>query len=174
MHVKKPFILYITDKKLPKKVYYVRYTEDRVILSTHETELSKEQKFAIEYLEDHSIGSIEASKNRDEFHKLLQEYYTENSPHIEYCNKHGRSTPEKSARIYHKMMSRICELPPDVHKFIELTKQRLIRLQTELLNQNLTVKTVKNNFIALARIYKELLDNDIVELIHSEMSPSKK
>lgn len=163
MHSKKPFILYIKNKNLPRKVFYVKYTNDNVVLSTRETDLSKAERFAIEHLDNHDAESIKTRKKTDEFHKLLQEYYAEGSEHIAYCNKHNRSVTETGRKHYHAVMLKICELTPDVKKFKEITKQRLIKLQSALIETGLSVSTVKNYFFAFGRIYKELLDKDIIE-----------
>lgn len=168
MRARKPFILYIKNPKLPRKVFYVRYTEDRIVLSTGETDIGKATKFAIEHLNDHTPEGMQAYNKRDEFHKLLQDYYKLGSEHIDYCIIHNRKISEKERPTAESMMLRICGLTPDVHKFKDLTKKRLIKLQEDLLNTDgkygkLSVKTVKNHFTHLERIYKELLDKDIID-----------
>lgn len=168
MRTRKPFILFIKNKNFPKKIFYVRYTEDRIVLSTGETELSKAEKFALEHLESHTPDAIKAFNKKDEFHSYLLEYYKENSPHIEYCNQHNRKVSDTDRYRMESQMKLICELTPDVHKFKEITKQRLIQLQNDLLNTEgkrglLSVKTVKNYFVNFERTFKELLDKDIIE-----------
>ena len=163
MRAKKPFILYIKNKNFPKKVFYVKYTDDGIVLSTGETDLQKAEKIAVEHLEDHTKEGIQERKQADEFHKLLMEYYENGSEHIEYCNQHNRKVSEKDRKNYCTMMKRICQLSPEVHKFKEINKQRLIKLQSDLLDLGLSVKTVKNNFTAFERIYKELLDKDLID-----------
>lgn len=164
---------------MPRRVFYVRYTEDMTVLSTGETDLAKATKFALEHLNDHTSEGMKAYNKRDEFHKLLKEYYAENSPHIEYCNMHNRKVTERSRKESESMMIRICGLTPDVHKYKDLTKKRLIKLQEDLLNTEgkygkLSVKTVKNHFTSLERIYKELLDKDLIEYNPFSNLPSLK
>ena len=163
MRTKKPFILFIKNKNFPRKVFYVRYTDDRIVLSTGETEFKKAEKFAIEHLENHTKDGIKERKQADEFHKYLLEYYEENSIHIDYCNQHNRKVSTKERKSYESMMRIICTLTPDVRKFNQLDKQRLIKLQSDLLENGKSVKTIKNYFTAFERTYKELLDKDLIE-----------
>ena len=144
MRTKKPFILFIKNKNFPRKVFYVRYTDDRIVLSTGETEFKKAEKFAIEHLENHTKDGIKERKQADEFHKYLLEYYEENSIHIDYCNQHNRKVSTKERKSYESMMRIICTLTPDVRKFNQLDKQRLIKLQSDLLENGKSVKTIKN------------------------------
>ena len=133
MRIKQPFNLFIKHKHLPRKIYYVKYADTGIQISTGETEKTKALKFAIEHLENHTPEEIKAFNKNDEFHKLLLEYYKTGSEHINYCLKHNRRISEKDRPNIEKVMRRICELTPDVKKYKDLTKKRLIQLQNDLL-----------------------------------------
>lgn len=167
MKTKKPY--YIIKKHKQSKILYVKYTDTGIQFSTGETDPIKAEKFAIEHLGSHTKKGMKAFNNRDEFHKLLLDYYKKGSPHIEYCIKHNRKVSEIDRPNIENVMKRICKLTPDVKKYTDLTKQRLIKLQNDLLEHGsatggkLSAKSVKNYFFDLHRIYKELLDYDLIE-----------
>lgn len=163
MRTKKPFILYVKNPKFPRKILYVRYEDDGTVLSTGETNKEKAIKFALEHLDNHTKEGILKIRNTDEFHKYILDYYKEGSEHIEYCNLRNRKISEKQRPYYENMMKVVCKLTPDVKKFRQLNKSRLIQLQEEMLKQGKSAKTVRNYFVALERPFKELADKDIIE-----------
>lgn len=167
MKQKLPYYVFIKNKK--HGIFYVKYTDTGIQISTGEKEKIKAVKFAIEHLNDHTPEGIKAFNKNDEFHELLLEYYKTGSEHINYCIRHNRRISEKDRPNIERVMKRICELTPDITKYKDLTKRRLIQLQNDLIEHGsatgskLSEKTVKNYFFDLHRVYKELLDFEKID-----------
>lgn len=153
-----PFYLYRKYKK--SNIFYVRFKDGKTI-STRATDIQSAYDFAVRYLENNSGQKSDMSQ--DSFHGVLRGYYCPGSKWTKYDEIHGSRYTEKTLSQNRFACRRMSELLQDVKEFSGLTKARLHRLQEELLQAGLTGKSVNNYISVLHKIWKQLLDKEIVQ-----------
>lgn len=161
-----PFYIFRKNKR--SDIFYVRFKNGKTV-STRETTIQKAYEFALNYKPDVSSKTenlkkiTEPQKPTYQLKTILSEYFTKDSVWVKYDAIHGSKYNATTLRFNHSICVRIAGLLSDVSSPAKLTKARLHRLQEQLLNEGLSGKTVNNYISIFHKIYKQLIDKEIVQ-----------
>lgn len=153
-----PFYLYRKYKR--SGIFYVRFKDGKTI-STHSTDIQSAYDFATNYLKNVSQDNF---KVLDDFQKTLRGYYVRGSKWIKYDEIHGSKYSDKVLSQNRFACEKMADMLQDVKDFAKLSKARLHKLQEQLLENGLSGKSVNNYIAVLHKIFKQLVDKEIVEL----------
>lgn len=131
------FYLFIKHKK--SHIYYAKFPEYNKCVSTKQTDIRAAYKVAYQIY--YSLGSEVNS-----FRKQLLDLYK-----------------DVSKKRYREVL-RVLEYMPDVKTAEQVTLQRLVRLQDQMLESGLSGKSVNNNISLLRRLWKNKEYNPFVNL----------
>lgn len=159
LQIKKPFYLYRKYKK--SGIFYVRFHNGKTI-STHSTNIQSAYDFAVNYL-DYNQETNAKNQKTNAFQETLRNYYVRGSKWTEYDKIHGSEYSDKVLSQNHFACLKMADFLADVKDFSSLTKSRLHKLQEQLLSSGLTGKSVNNYIAILHKIYKQLIDKELVD-----------
>ena len=159
LQIKKPFYLYRKYKK--SGIFYVRFHNGKTI-STHSTNIQSAYDFAVNYL-DYNQETNTKNQKTNAFQETLRNYYVRGSKWTEYDKIHGSEYSDKVLSQNHFACLKMADFLADVKDFSSLTKSRLHKLQEQLLSSGLTGKSVNNYIAILHKIYKQLIDKELVD-----------
>ena len=159
LRITSPFYLYRKYKK--SGIYYVRF-KDGTTLSTRKTDLQEAYSVALQ------LAGKRTKENKtsfaDDFQNTVRGYYVAGSRWVKYDLIHGSKYSERVLKQNYFACSKMADLLQDVKDFKSLTKSRIHKLQEQLLDSGLTGKSVNNYIAVLHKIYKQLVDKEIVEV----------
>ena len=151
---KKQFYLWI---KYPSShIYYVKFRSGKVV-STKCTDIFDAYKVALKLYQTLEMNKIYP------LHKVLVEYYQENSKYLKYELSHGLSDNIKLISEKQSKCKVLSELLSDIKDFNEIDKQRLIKLQNQLLSKGLGGKTVNGYITCLHSVFRYFIDNGFIQ-----------
>lgn len=150
---------YIFRKYRRSDIFYVRFKSGKTI-STRKTNIQEAYEFALNYKEQNPQST---EKTAETLQSILQSYYIRGSKWIKYDEIHGAKYSDAVLHQNHFACGRMAALLADVTDFRKLTKSRLHRLQEQLLSEGLSGKSVNNYICVLHKIFKQLVDKEIVE-----------
>lgn len=152
-----PFYIFRKYKK--SDIFYVRFKSGKTV-STRKTSIQEAYDFAVNYKE---IPLKTPEKNKSEtVQTVLSDYFNAGSKWLEYDRIHGITQSEKDLKTYRFYCRQAAELLADVSSLKNITKARLHRLQEQLLQLGLSGKSVNNRMSVLHRVFKQLIDKEII------------
>ncbi len=161
LQIKKPFYLYRKYKR--SGIFYVKFHDGKTI-STHSTDIQSAYNFALNYLNENPGQNKKIkTQKKNEFQETLRGYYIRGSKWTEYDKIHGSEYSDRVLSQNHFACIKMADLLLDVRDFSSLTKARLHKLQEQLLSSGLTGKSVNNYIAVLHKIYKQLIDKELVK-----------
>lgn len=160
-----PFYIFRKNKR--SDIFYVRFKNGKTV-STRETTIQKAYEFALNYKPDTSASDApkktsETQKTSCQLKTVLSDYFVKGSVWVKYDAIHGSIYNDVTLRFNHSICVRIAGLLSDVLSPAKLTKSRLHRLQEQLLDEGLSGKTVNNYLSVFHKVYKQLIDKEIVQ-----------
>lgn len=161
LRIKNPFLLYRKYKK--SGIFYARFENGKTI-STHSTNIQEAFSFAQNYLENKKISeNLPSICVYSNFQTTIREYYKPNSKWIKYDIIHGSKYSDKVLNQNSYACNKMADFLSDIKDFKQVTKSRLHKLQEQLLESGLTGKSVNNYIAILHKIFKQLLDKEIIK-----------
>lgn len=157
LRIKNPFLLYKKYKK--SGIFYVRFENGKTI-STHSTNIQDAFEFAQNYLLKSPEQQLE---QKYDVSKIIRTYYTPNSKWVKYDEIHGTKYNPKVLNQNCYACCKMADFLTDVKSFDKITKSRLHKLQEQLLSSGLSGKSVNNYIAILHKIFKQLLDKEIIQ-----------
>lgn len=154
-----PFYLYIKNRK--NGIFYVR-TKAGATKSTGSVCLKDALSFAKQFASQKSAQK-ETPHNAYCVQTVLRDYFTPESSYIQYDNIHGRRICEKTRRFFFNECQILQKLLLDVETFDDLSRQRIISLQDQLLERGISGKTANAYISVLRKITNQLADRGIIK-----------
>lgn len=150
---------YIFRKNRRSDIFYVRFKSGKTV-STRKTNIQEAYEFALNYKEQNSKAT---EKTAETLQAVIRGYYEKGSKWVKYDEIHGSKYTDSALRQNRFACEKMAVLLDDVKDFQKLTKARLHKLQEQLLSGGLSGKTVNNYICILHKIFKQLVDKEIVE-----------
>lgn len=153
-----PFYIFRKYKK--SNIFYVRFKNGKTV-STRKTSIQEAYDFAINYTQ---VAPETPAKNKTQtIQTVLCDYFTDGSKWLDYDRIHGISQSAKDLKTYCFYCRQAAELLADVSNLKNVTKARLHRLQEQFLQLGLSGKSVNNRMSVLHRVFKQLLDKEMID-----------
>lgn len=150
---------YIFRKYRRSDIFYVRFKSGKTI-STRKTNIQEAYEFALGYKEQNSEKTEKKSETPQ---TIIRSYYTKGSKWIKYDEIHGSKYSDIVLRQNKFACEKMAALLDDAEDFSKITKSRLHKLQEQLLSGGLSGKSVNNYLCILHKIFKQLVDKEIIE-----------